>query len=325
LTEVLSTHFITHSGPWEVVRGIREFFARYETFPSVVGLIIGIGKFEGEKRDYLAARLGDFLAAVRPGFVERDMLIVEMRIKGETLDSIGKAVGLTRERVRQIIKKISPVMETTLDYVHNDMSRTISEALENKVAALIAEYGAVYRAELAHCLETDELQALSLTPKRFHKFVIDKTTPAVYSSLWTRDDVISLIQKAGTYYFPLRMADYEYLLEIGEIKGPSIQRIMQKFGVWSELCVEAGVESAPSWKVDYAHLWSEEELISFAERFFLDEDTTGSANGYDEWRTRQTDQVPSGPHIRNQFGTWLEVRRITLESIRKKKGKAIRS
>jgi uncharacterized protein len=325
LIELLSTHFITHVGPWEVIRGIREFFARYETFPSVIGLIIGIGKFEGQKRENLAARLEDYFSTARPGFVERDMLIVEMRINGETLDSIGKTVGVTRERVRQIIKKICPIMETTLDYLHNDKNRTISEALENKISALFEEFGAVYRAELAHCLETDELQALSLTPKRFHKFVIDKTTPAVFSSLWTRDDVISLIQKAGTYYFPLRMADYEYLLEIGEIKGPSVQRIMQKFGVWSELCVEAGVEPAPSWKVDYAHLWSEEELISFAERFFMDDGTTGSANGYDDWRTRQTDQVPSGPHIRNQFGTWLEVRRITLESIRKKKGKAIRS
>jgi hypothetical protein len=332
LTDVLSTHFITHVEPWEVVRSVREFFTRYETLPSVIGLIIGIGKSEGEKKDHLVALLEDYFAATRPDSAERDMLIVQMRINGETLDSIGKAVGVSRARVWQIIKKISPAVETTLDYIHHekelfDDGKALldDQARETKLSALFSEFGAVYLAELAHCLATDERQVLAVTPKRFHKFVIDKTTPAVHSSLWTKDDVISLIQKAGTYYFPLRQADYEYLLEIGEIKGPSVQRIYQRFGLWSELCIEAGVEPAPSLKVDYALLWSEEELISFSERFFLDESTTGSANGFDEWRTRQTDQVPSGPHMRNQFGTWLEVRRVTLESIRTKKGKAIRS
>ena len=326
LTDVLRTHFITHVGPWEVVRGVREFFARYETVPSVIGLIIGIGKSEGEKRDHLVALLENYFAATRPDFsADRDMVIVQMRINGGTLDSIGKEVGVTRERVRQIIKKISPAMETTLNYVRDEKALLDDEARETKISALISELGAVYRAELAHCLATDERQALALTPRRFHKYIIDKTTPAASSSLWTKDDVISLIQKAGTYFFPLKQADYEYLLEIGEIRGPSVQRMCQKFGLWSELCVEAGVESAPSLLHDYAHLWSEEELINFTERFFFDESTTGSANGYDEWRTRQIDQVPSGPHIRNHFGTWLEVRRVTLESIRTKRSKAIRS
>jgi hypothetical protein len=332
LTDVLSTHFITHVEPWEAVRSVREFFTQYETVPSVIGLIIGIGKCEGEKSDKLVAFLEEHFAAIRPDSAERDMLIVQMRINGETLDSIGKAVGVTRERVRQIIKKISPAMETTLDYVHHEKALLEDEqalledqARETKISALISEFGAVYLAELAHCLASDERQALALTPKRFHKYVIDKTTPTVQSSLWTKDEVISLIQKAGTYYFPLRQADYVYLLEIGEIKGPSIGWIYAKYGLWTELCVEAGVEPAPSLKVDYAHLWSEEELIAFMERFFLDEGTTGGLNDYDEWRTRQIDQVPSGAHIRNQFGSWREVRRVTLESIRTKRGKAILS
>lgn len=325
LTDLLSTHFITHSGPWEVLRGIREFFAKYEVFPSVIGLIIGLEKYEGEKNENLSMHLESYLRAIRPDFVERDLLILKMRINRETLDAIGKVVGVTRERVRQIIKKISPIMETTLDYSYEDRSRNVSEVFESTLTELFSVYGAVYQSELANCLGVDEAQALAMTPKKFQKFIIDKSTPVVYSPLWTREHVISLIQKAGTYYFPLRMADYDYLLEIGEIKGPSVQRITQKFGVWSELCIEAGVEPASTWKLDYVHRWSEAELISFAERFFLDEGTTGSANGYDEWRTRQTDQVPSGPHVRNQFGTWLEVRRVALESIRIKKGKAIRA
>ena len=37
LTDVLSTHFITHVEPWEVVRGVGKFFTRYETVPSVIG------------------------------------------------------------------------------------------------------------------------------------------------------------------------------------------------------------------------------------------------------------------------------------------------
>ncbi len=325
LMQTVEGHFITHPGPWEVIRSTRRFFSEHGSFPSLIGLVIALARPKGDSKDEISNLLEKILRLRNPSFVDRDLQIIQMRIDGQTLDSIGKSVGITRERVRQVIKKISPLIETTIDYLNEDKVRHISQANLEAVQDLFEDFGAIYLSELAHRLETDEKSALAMTPKHFHKFIIDKSAPPVYVSQWTRADVISILQKAGTYYFPLKMADYEYLLEIGEIRGPSIPLIIKKFGVWSELCLEAGVESAPSLKGEYVRMWSEEELISFVERFILDEGTTGSAGDYDEWRLQQTDHVPSGALVRNHFSKWTDVKRIALESIRKKKGKTIRS
>jgi len=75
---------------------------------------------------------------------------------------------------------------------------------------------------------------------------------------------------------------------------------------------------------EYVVLWNEGELISFLQRYLLEEGTTGTASGYDEWREQQHDHVPSGVLIRNQFERWSDAKRIALEGFRISRGKAVR-
>jgi hypothetical protein len=113
-------------------------------------------------------------------------------------------------------------------------------------------------------------------------------------------------------------------LEIGEISGPSVPYIYKKYDSWTEMCIIAGVEPAASMRGEYVLLWNEDELISYLQRYLLEEGSTGTASGYDEWREVQHDHVPSGVLIRNQFEKWSDAKRIALEGIRISKGKEVK-
>ena len=139
------------------------------------------------------------------------------------------------------------------------------------------------------------------------------------------EQVIEAIQKASTYYFPLATADYDYLIQMGEIDGPSSQRIYQNFGGWSALCEKAGVESYAGKRGLYDQQWSDSELIDYVLRFLQDPETTFGIDSYETWSTLQSDRVPSGSTLRNRLGSWIEIRQRSLEVLRRQKGKAIRN
>jgi hypothetical protein len=72
-------------------------------------------------------------------------------------------------------------------------------------------------------------------------------------------------------------------------------------------------------------MWSEEELLSYARRFYMEPETSGSYGSYDVWREQQSDHVPSGVLIRNVFGSWTNVKRKVLESLRIERGLEVRN
>lgn len=324
LLDLLKTQLVTQELPWEIVKGIKIFFKQYGAFPNIAGLVIATA-FADESRKHVMRQIFQrYLEIERPEYAERDSLIIMLRIEKKTLDQIGQIVGLTRERIRQIIRKISPTLDAAIEFLVLESEGFFSPVSEEIFRNLFHDYGAVYLSELVALLELEESKVLACTPRKFHKFIIDKFIPPVFTPQWSKDDVIAILRKAGTYYFPLKIGDYEYLLEIGEISGPSVPYIYNKYGSWTEMCVLAGVEPAPSPRGEYTVLWNDDELISFLQRYLLEEGTTGSANGYSEWRNLQNDHVPSGVLIRNQFEKWSNAKRIALEGIRISKGKTVK-
>lgn len=324
LSDLLSNSLITTEAPWHALNGIRSFFNNYGAFPNNLGLVIGMVRCADDKREEVIHLFRHYLSTLGRPFSDRDALILRLRAEKQTLDQIGARVGVSRERIRQIIRQISPHADATIDYLVAEKQNPPSLDYEAPLAELIYEYGAVYLSELAKLLNIEEGEVVQSVPKHFRKFIIDKSVPSDVTSEWSRERVAAVIRKAGTYYFPLKTTDYEYLLEIGEIEGPSVPFIYNRFGSWSAMCIEAGVESAPSRRIEYVRSWSEEELLSFVQRFILSDGTTGSGNGYDGWREEQHDHVPSGVLIRKQFGKWSVARRMALEGLRLKKGKVLK-
>jgi DNA-directed RNA polymerase alpha subunit len=325
LLDSVGEFFILDSKVWDVIKGVVSFHQTHGTFPNISGLIIAHQFGSETQKNHIYRELEYLLESLTSDSGKRKLIILEMRINGRTLDEIGKSVGVTRERVRQILSSISPELNKTIEALKLGAQEKHVTLTDAKFLEIFREYGAIYKNELALELGVTETVALKSIPKNFNKFIIDKVPEPVTNLLWSKTDCLNSIRKAGTYFFPIRQADYDHLVNIGEIKGPSVAYMTLRYGQWSELCIEAGVECVQSVRSQYARTWSDEELLSYVRRFFLEPDTSGSYGGYDSWRERQTDHVPSGILIRNVFGSWTTVKRKVLEGLRLEKGLEVRS
>jgi hypothetical protein len=194
--------------------------------------------------------------------------------------------------------------------------------LELKIKSTFEEYGAIYREELLQFLGFDS-QVLNSSFPYYKKFIIEPTNSLENFTKWTKEDAISSIKKASTYFFPLSGPNYQSLIDMGEIEGPGIQRIYKQFG-WPEICKEAGVEFKPAPRGDYLRTWSDDELLSFVIRYLQSPIESDSYHMYSKWRAEQTDHVPTIQSITNYLGNWTFVRNNALERIRINKGKELR-
>jgi hypothetical protein len=324
LLDSLTEYFVLDESVWNIIKGALIFHEKHCTFPNILGLIIAHHLGSDVEKKEVERELTFLFETLRPNSAERDFRILQLRLGGATLDEIGRDIGVTRERVRQILLKISPELMSTIEVLKYAVHQKQEDFVERKFEDIFKKYGAIYKSELATEIGVSEEEALKLCPKKFNKFIIDKFPEPVIHLSWSKEDCLEALRKAGTYYFPMRQADYDHLVRIGEVKGPSVAYMYLKFGQWSELCVEAGVEFVPSLRSEYVRMWSDEELLSYATRFYRELDNSGSYGGYESWRELQTDHVPSGVLIRNVFGSWTTVKRKVLESLRIEKGLRVR-
>jgi hypothetical protein len=324
LLENLNHNFIRDNNVWDLLGRVLEFFKVNNSFPNLSALIVSHYLGVIEDKSNIERQLEKVFKSIFSENGERNFQVLLMRINGDSLESIGKKFDLTRERIRQILVKISPDLEILTESLRTVIKTKFDKQQMEKFLEIFERYGAIYKSELAAELGLSEEEAINSTPKQFHKYIIDKTSEPVSQMTWTLEASLKAIREAGTYYYPLRQSDYDYLVSIGEIKGPSIASMYQRQWQWSDLCLKAGVEFVPSVRSEYVRTWSNEELLSFARRFFLETSISGSYGSYDSWRELQIDHVPSGVLIRNVFGSWTNVKRKALESIRYEKGLNVR-
>jgi hypothetical protein len=153
-------------------------------------------------------------------------------------------------------------------------------------------------------------------PKNVSKYVITKNeTIKGTAKIWSNEDIVESIKSAGTYFFPLSHGDYENLVEMGEIKGPSVPLIYKRFGSWTNACHAAGIETNKPVRSEYVLDYSDEEILNFLMRYFNEEHTIGSIEDYVKWRLEQNSKVPSIGLIRNRIGNWRLVKEIVLKKI----------
>ena len=313
------TQLILHDWTNALQVVIRQFYDSYLSFPNASGLAYAGFAPGGLNSKGAQAILLEYLESTRPLSCERDFEIIRARFSGETLDQIGKNVSLTRERVRQVIRNYSVDLDDTMQKTLKAKSLLEESNLQIRVSELFDSFGAMTYAELSQNLNVSEQDVAHLIPDKLQKFVLDGVSQRAGSAVWDKDDVLKILAIAGTYYFPLKTSDYEHLIQIGEIDGPSVQWIYAKFGNWSNACMLAGVEFPTPPRSDYKRLWSDQELVSFVVRYLNEDETTGGVRDYTLWKDRQTDHVPSGALIRNTFGTWSDAIKIALLQIREDK------
>jgi hypothetical protein len=247
--------------------------------------------------------------------LSRDFEILAKRFKGETLEDIGSNFGLTRERARQIIasRAGSEYKKYKLIIAAKEAERRAQEI--QSICASIKEKPGVDWTEILEIHPNTKITRKDI-PSSIAKLVREvRKSPLAGGRQWSDEEVFAAIVEAATHYFPLAKANYDYLLSMGAINGPSTASIMVRFNSWSNACHLAGVECFTP-NTHYAKSWSDSELIQFVVSFILSESESSAMNHYEKWRSQQVNETPSSATIRVSFNGWSETLILAFESLR---------
>ncbi len=259
--------------------------------------------------------------------------LLESLLQGATLEDLGKNLGVTRERARQLLEPIVSQCGAgnlrRLRELGQARKRRMEERRAEKISLrageirdFISQHPGVLVDELILLFPDEQTQVRSMA-LRHRALILDSLEVEADTESLGREDILDSLRAASLLCFPVTGIAYDQLLADGFIQGVSRVRVMQVFGSWSHACARAGVESGESLKkVEYVRKYSLSELLRVVGQFLIDEDREGRAGGahsYDLWRERQefAESLPSSGTLRNQVhNSWREVRRMALIELR---------
>ncbi|WP_154402151.1 sigma factor-like helix-turn-helix DNA-binding protein [Ornithinimicrobium cavernae] len=240
--------------------------------------------------------------------------MIERRWRGDTLSEIGAAHGLTRERIRQLLKKHGG--PTGQDVRERREARDLEEQRKREAAVAAAVRDALDQrtaktvVEVAEVTGFDSADVSKNWPQDLDYLRLH--APGNYDYQWSDEAILDAIREAALYEFPLTTKDYGELLSQGQVQGPSMPRIWQRFGSWTSACEAAGVVPGKTMRSHYESRWSDDDLLQIARQYLLDPNVPTSARYFDEWRRTVAPDGPSFQTLRNRFGSWTEVKRRAL-------------
>lgn len=115
--------------------------------------------------------------------------------------------------------------------------------------------------------------------------------------------IAALRQVAQTVGEPMSRERYEAVQQREAQELPMWLTITKRFGSWNEACARAGL------RVNAQHTgrpptWDRDSVAVAVATFLADPAASGSSyDAYSAWAKGQHD-APSGPTVRNVFGTW---------------------
>lgn len=249
--------------------------------------------------------------------------------RGETLELIGRRLGVTRERVRQILADNWEVTTRQLSQTRTTQAEASQQELCGAIEAWVRRHPGCTSEELETALGVEATKVLASTSLGVRHLVLDlnQLNNTWTISRWNREQTYDALQKAFEIRNPLRSmlahstalplsgSYYERLRRSGQVDGPSESRILQVYGTWSEACIEAGVPANEALREDYGRRWSDEELVGYVATF-LTSASTASAGRFDFW-CREDETRPSFGTVRNQLRlSWSAAKESALQSLR---------
>lgn len=241
--------------------------------------------------------------------------VLQLRLAGETLDSIGEKFGVTRERVRQIITKYGGEEFKSLQSEREDMENSQKMIRTQEIRTFIHQHPGITYEELVDEFKVSKELIVSQLTKFETKLILGSRKIWNGEKKWSDEAVLQALRDAQVYFFPLTTSAYEKLVSLGEVKGPSVPLINQRFKTWKQACIAAGVEFVES-QTHYSIMWTRDELVEVLGKFLVDPSTLGSVADYETWRSKSLDRVPSTALIRNVVGGWPAACDEALSNIR---------
>jgi hypothetical protein len=127
-------------------------------------------------------------------------------------------------------------------------------------------------------------------------------TRQVYSD----EDILGALRAAaGLCGEPLSHGRYETVAR--EVGGPSVARIIQRYGSWRAACSAADVASGVRAR-EYQHAWDAASVTAAVADYLAAQGSPGTFAGYVAW-ARAGEGRPSGATVRNVLGGWNAAKR----------------
>lgn len=254
-------------------------------------------------------------------FVEEDPVpkrvreMIQLRWENWTLKQIAERFSLSRERVRQLLEEYGGPRNEELAARRKardaEERMNLLSPVRTAIREQIAAHGPMSVQEIAAHTGLDADEIMHNWPKNLKTYQLHQPFPKA-SQRWSDEDILKALRDAAIYSFPLTSPDYDELVRLGEVVGPSRALIIRRFGTWNAACEAADVEPHPPIRPSYESKWTDDDLLAYAREYFCDLNFTGAAQRYDEWRKQRSPDAPSVGTLRNRFGSWTELKRRAL-------------
>lgn len=268
--------------------------------------------------------------------VARKIRVLELRMNGLTLDEIGKQFGVTRERIRQILKKAFKLVEGDPSLGDKGFSEIFAEkthsakgeyrrieqerrdSIDSRVRIFLnSKPGATYL-EVSQEMGISEQDLRQCLQPQTTKFIWTEARDNVNESPYSDEAILEALRLAEAFESPISAPVYRELVERGLVNGPGPQTVALRFGSWKRACEIAEVTYNESVRTSYERQWTESEMLEYVIEFLLNKSYGKGIQSYDEWRIETMSNAPSGAHVRKHFDTWIDTKNRSLLYMREK-------
>jgi hypothetical protein len=229
---------------------------------------------------------------------KKDM--IARRARGETLASIANDYKITRERVRQLIKKAGgPDRNEASAAKAAAHARADRDTLERIRAVMSA--GTYEPGRIAKVLGLSEAELFRIArPADKRRFVRHVIQP----KRWSDAVILKALGAASSGRSTLTTAEYIAARDAGDIQGPTVTVIIHRFGTWVNALERVNLTA--SRKSGRGRSITKKKALEDLARFYGRNGTGFSAAHYERWAKKNG--AASQGTIRNIFGSWSEAK-----------------
>ena len=251
-------------------------------------------------------------AVISPSF------LVNLYLEGKTLSEIGNQVGLSAERVRQVMTRAGYSIKGLREQRKQVAATNTAEA-QNTIAAWVESHKGCTLGEIEAATGYSVDRIRKLLNARLRHLILQNTDESKQevSALrkWSEAQTLFALQQAAKRVSPLTREAHDDLIKSGAVIGPVGSGIIHKFDSWVAACEAAGIQPGEAVRSNYQREFSYDDLEA-ALIHFINESDNLSVDAYDRWES-QKEGLPSSVLIRVRYGTWQTGWRTALKTIRR--------
>lgn len=237
----------------------------------------------------------------------RDAAIAARRTQGLSLAAIAEEFGMTRERVRQIVREQGGPGRADVRRIRQAKEATAREALRDRCLEHLSWHPGLTLTELAQALEVEPGDVRDALGSERRRLLAPKPRHVRRA---TDEDLLGELRLAGGLIRgPLTGAAYDRIAR--GLGLPSRAHQIQRFGSWARACELAGVTPGKPSRAAYTRRWTAEEMLGWVARYLRQPSCRGTYAGYSDY-ARRTPDAPSAETVRITIGPWGQVKAAAL-------------